>query len=341
MTSADGLEQDEDFRRMPGALRDLLRAELMAGNQVVRVFHGHPAPPVGACFLLAKSLITRPPLTVDGLEYRARNSSLCSGEISDGERRYFLVEPPLPPAAGPVTHAAWAREDSGANRTDCDRVANTGPEGASQSRLPATGGDESLLARFRSSMVRDFEKWHDGIGYDIALLGKMSDFDRSEVERLILGKPKLEWFDVEALALLDTPVARKRMGEAHGDPDFSVRNAVRLHAPGLVSDSDHAKSLVRALREAELYGGLSQALDAAEGFHPPEVIQALLDGARDRDGETATLMAALLLYVHGITGERFDMRERPFLLRFNTADRKERAAVFEELQFRLKGGIVR
>ncbi len=38
----------------------------------------------------------------------------------------------------------------------------------------------------------------------------------------------------------------------------------------------------------------------------PEVIQALFDVLRNRDGdETAVLMAAMLLYVHGISDDQY------------------------------------
>lgn len=38
---------------MPVGLHALLEAELTAGNVIVEVSHSHPAPPVGACFMLA------------------------------------------------------------------------------------------------------------------------------------------------------------------------------------------------------------------------------------------------------------------------------------------------
>ena len=318
------LEQCDDFLRMPVALRELLLTELAAGNQVVEISHCHPAPPSGACFRLARRLITRAAESNDGLYYRERNSSLSSGEITDGQRFFFLVEPPLPLEPEPDMNAIWERANFGTNPS------------APCSEPELESGEQTCSQRFKSSKVMNYEKWHDGVGYEVDLISQLSEEEQAEVQRMIVGKSKLEWFDIEALAKLNTPAARERLVEALSDPEFSVRNAVQQYAPKLVSETVKTKSLVEALRDASLYGGLSQALDEAEEFHPPEVIQALFDGARNRDGETAVLMAAMLLYVHGISDEAFDLNERPFFLRFNTEDPIERFKVFSELQQRLE-----
>jgi hypothetical protein len=41
-------EQRKDFEAAPAALRQLLEAELAAGNSIVEIGHSHPAPPAGA-----------------------------------------------------------------------------------------------------------------------------------------------------------------------------------------------------------------------------------------------------------------------------------------------------
>ena len=106
---------------------------------------------------------------------------------------------------------------------------------------------------------------------------------------------------------------------------------MREYAPELLSDRERVASLVRSLEEADFYAGLTQALREVESLHPPEVVQALLRGARDRAGEVAVHFAAMLLYLHGKAREPFDMAQRPFFLRFNTKDRAGRERVFREL----------
>lgn len=45
----------------------------------------------------------------------------------------------------------------------------------------------------------------------------------------------------------------------------------------------------------------------------------------------AANFAGLLLFVHGQASEPFDLQQRPFLLRFNTASQHDRQAAFREL----------
>jgi hypothetical protein len=85
------------------------------------------------------------------------------------------------------------------------------------------------------------------------------------------------------------------------------------------------------LRTAQFYGGLSQALDEVATFHPPEVVQALFEGALERRGEVAIHFAAMLLFIHGKAKEPFDWEHRPFCLRFDSGSRAERETVFREL----------
>jgi hypothetical protein len=185
--------------------------------------------------------------------------------------------------------------------------------------------------RFARSMAIDYEKWHDGIGYDLAALRAAAPDERAAIERMLLDHAPRGWRDVEALAALATPRARAALRAWMSDGSTEVRLAIARHAPELVDERQRVASLVRALETAEFYGGLTQALDEAAGLHPPEVVAALLRGARERDGEAAVHFAALLLFLHGKADAPFDMAQRPFLLRFNTAEPDDRAAAFAEL----------
>ena len=89
--------------------------------------------------------------------------------------------------------------------------------------------------------------------------------------------------------------------------------------------------MVQSLNQDALFGGLGNAIDEAAEFHPPAVIDALFQGALNRDGEAAVNLAALLFYIHGKADDPFDWNQRPFFLRFNTADRADRKGVFKEM----------
>lgn len=191
--------------------------------------------------------------------------------------------------------------------------------------------DRDIVERFRASMTIDYEKWHDGIGYDLGALREASPEERDAIERLLLERGPRDWRDVEALALLDTPAARAALREAADSGDAQTRMAVARHAPALLAETDRATSLVRAIRSAKAFDGLSDILDEAEAFHPPEVIDAMLRATLKGDGEAAVHFAALLYYLHGKAESSFDWAHRPFFLRFNTDDQGERKAAFREL----------
>lgn len=191
--------------------------------------------------------------------------------------------------------------------------------------------DRDIVARFRASMSMDYEKWHDGIGYDLDALRDAGPQERSEIEKLILAHAPRDWRDVEALALIDTPAARAALREAAEGGDAQTRMAVARHAPALLAEKDRATSLIRAIRSAQAFDGLSDIIDEAEAFHPPEVVDALLRAALKGDGEAAVNFAALLYYLHGKAESSFDWAHRPFFLRFNTDDRTDREAAFREL----------
>src|SRR5436190_16738535 len=80
-----------DIDAMPAALRALLDAELAAGNTIVEVSHGFPAPPCGACIKLAKSILTPPG---EGLKARSWPNWDRSSGFTDEQGHFFVLSPP-------------------------------------------------------------------------------------------------------------------------------------------------------------------------------------------------------------------------------------------------------
>lgn len=97
MTAPTSRELADALAQFPRALRDLVDAELAAGNRVLEIGHSFPAPPAGAYVRLEHKVSTRPRAPDETLDWRGRNSSLSSGEFTDARRFYFVVEPPDPP----------------------------------------------------------------------------------------------------------------------------------------------------------------------------------------------------------------------------------------------------
>ena len=315
----------EEFREvvesLPPVLRALLDAELAAGNEIAEVGHSFPAPPVGAYIKLARPVTTRPRAVGVGLKFRDFNSSIYSGEFSDERGFFFIVEPPAPPPAEP----------------DMDAIrAGKVPKPAPSFKPTSIQNEPKPIAkdamqRFRNSMVIDYEKWHDGIGYDLEALREASPEERATIETMLIDRGVGDWRDVEALAALNTPRARKALRAALKSDDHQVRMAVMQYAPELVSNAKRSVLLVEALQSAKFYGGLTEVLDEVEEFHPSEVIDALLRGVLAREGEVAVHFAAMLMFIYGKASESFDMEQRVFFLTFNTEDQAAREAAFREL----------
>jgi hypothetical protein len=205
-------------------------------------------------------------------------------------------------------------------------------------KTPEQGNSGSLtpLQRFEESMKIGFEEWHDGIGYDIEAIRIASQAEFDAIEQILLNHSPRGWRDIEALAEINTKCARQTIKEAIKDPNPVVRVAVTRFAPDLVTDNERTQSLTDALQNIVPFWGLSQVLDEVERYHPEEVKEALIKGSLNRKGEVAVHFAAMLFYLFGKAKEPFDWGKRPFFLRFNTEDRKERVKVFRELCQKLK-----
>lgn len=296
---------------MPAALRELVEAELAAGNEIVEVGHSFPAAPVGCYVKLARTVSSRPRASSGGIDFFNRDTSVYSGEFADEKRHFFVLEPPNPPPPEPDMDAIRAAAQ---------------PRGQPLGTTPPTA-----LSRFRESMEIGYEKWHDGIGYDLDIIRNATPEELAEIEQLLVNRPVNDWRDVEALAVIDSPRARVLLKRALRHGSHEVQTAVLNYAPDMASIDERTASLVAALEKADLYGGLSEALDLVEEFHPPEVIDALFKGVLKRDGEAAVNFAGMLMFLHGKAKEAFDWDQRPFFLQFNTANSDERRKYFREL----------
>lgn len=337
------LFEPKDLNSFPPELRALLDAELAAGNAIVEIASCFPAPPAGAYAKLAKAVSTRARASGEGVSFYDRNNSSYAGEFADSKRFFFVLEPPRPAEPEPDMDAIRA-ELNARHAAACVALDTTPlpPTKRVRSRKvaasPKVAASDSLLSRFAASMVMDYEKWREGTGYALDLIGKADTAERAAIESLLLSRPPKDWRDIEALAALDTPRAREALLEASRSSDNALRIAVHGYAPHLLSKKRRIESLVEALRTAVVYEGLTQALLEVQDFHPPEVMEALLRGLTTRDGPTAASFAAMLLYLHGKAEGPLAMDQRDFVLRFNTNDMEERRAAASEFRERIGMG---
>lgn len=340
----------QEIAAFPAALRKLIEAELKAGNKIVELSSSFPAPPAGAYVKLEKPVSTRPRKTSRGVNFYDRNSSSYSGEFTDAKRFYFVLEPPRPPEPPPDMNAIRAQLEAKQRASDAAlyEAQRTGKQKKSKryveavpSLIPpqptraATPRVETAVERFRESMVVNYERWHEGIGYDIAIFKTATPEELVDIENLLLARGVDDWRDVEALAALDSPRARVALRKALNSSNHRVRIAVAEHASDLISAAERTAALVHALEGADTYGGLTQALLQIEEFHPPQIIDALLRGVLTRTEGQPVHFAAMLMFLHGKTQSAFDWDQRPFFLEFKTDDSAKRRALFRDLCARI------
>lgn len=186
-----------------------------------------------------------------------------------------------------------------------------------------------LLDRFSESLAMNQDRWRDGTGYALELISEANDEERAAIESLLLSRGVRDWRDVEALAVIDSPAARRRLREVYESEDDELRLALVMYAAEHFSEEEASGILVPILKEKGIHNGLTGALLAIEEFHPAPVMDALFKAARDREGPIAAECAAMLLYLHGLASSPHGFEDRPFLLRFH--EETERATAFSEL----------
>ena len=350
-------EFEKQFAKFPECLRTLVEAELADGNSILEICGGFPAAPCGDCLKLAKQVAACRRESVGGVKFYERNNSDYFGEFTTENRHFFVLEPPNPLEPEPdmdaireamnVRQCAADADIYAAQRAALDAVVRTGQERADYDpsegrtgRVPKhsqppsvrkSAGPSGTVARFAASMEGSMESWREGTGYDLALLKSATPEELASIEELLLSRPVDDWRDVEALAALDSPRARVALRKALKSSNHRVATAVAEYAPQLVSDAERTKVLVAALEGAEIYGGLTQALTDVEGYHPPEIVDALFRGLLKPNCENPVHFAAMLMFIHGKADSSFDWTHRPLFLRFKTEDRAERESVFREL----------
>lgn len=194
---------------------------------------------------------------------------------------------------------------------------------------------KTSLSRFKESMKMNYDKWHDGIGYDIEALNEADEKERETIEDILKANNPRNWRDIEALAILGTPGAQTTLLNSINN-DHEINMAVIRYAPWLVDDKLKTGLIVKSLRSAVFYYGLRQTLHIIEDFHPPEVIDELFYGILKREDGVAVHFAAMLFYVFGEAETSFDDDKRDFFLKFNVSSYSDRLRYFKTLCEKIK-----
>ena len=190
--------------------------------------------------------------------------------------------------------------------------------------------------QFLDSMIMNFERWHDGIGYDLEALARLGPEERASIEELLIGNLEQagDWRDVHALFALGTESALKAVDKAR----FHRNTQVRDYALKIILETRNSKDMTKK-NIAELEDQVIRAVkrgnfEIAEYMPTMKVKKALLDSTREADSKTRVNAAAFLLYLCGQAEEPFDWNQRPFFLRFAGENPEALQQVWEELRRR-------
>jgi hypothetical protein len=178
----------------------------------------------------------------------------------------------------------------------------------------------------------DYERWHDGVPYDLEAIAELPPGEREEVEAWLLPRASNDWRDLEGLLALGTTRGQDAVVNQlrHGTIGMRLAAARRLPDDPVI-EPDREEAIVDGLATATVLSGLTTALDLATERRTPRVMDALFRAALRTDDIMAVHAAARLAFIHGKAKEPFDWDRRALYLRFGDADPTVRRAAFVEL----------
>lgn len=183
---------------------------------------------------------------------------------------------------------------------------------------------EDAYRRFLDSKVMDFEKWHDGLGYDLNALRELS---ADELDSAVAGMiPAQGWRDLEALDYAGTAAATAAIVAARQSDNAELRLTAYRYGP-----KESTLEEAEILTQLEAESPSTDAIEEAAEYPSPPMIQALLRIVRECTGVEAYGAVASLLVMHGNLDSVYSMDRRPFILRFVDPPNPDRDAAYAEL----------
>lgn len=196
----------------------------------------------------------------------------------------------------------------------------------------AAPSQPSPWARFQASRELDYERWHDGVPYDLDALREMSEPQLQRIERELSQLERPDWRDIDALDVLGTPGALAALERytSTASPAVRVRAARILARRGRPEFLE--RTIVAALAACLEYDTFTEILEAAQALPTARVKSALVAAALRGPRVLRVHAAAMLLFLAGGSKEPFDWEHRQLFLQFNVDDPKARMAAFGALQ---------
>ena len=191
--------------------------------------------------------------------------------------------------------------------------------------------------RFKASMVMDFDKWHDGLPYDLDALTQVTREEAKQLTSELVAKSTLDWRDVEALRTLATPRALARVGHAAETQSDDGGAEALIHAAETRGWTPEIETRFIDLLEKAVV--MSVSLDRLYGIaeaHPTaRVVDQVFRGARIAGDEaTRYSFGAFMLYLKGYADNWYSLEDahRAHLLDLSSPDYKTYKAAVAWLQ---------
>jgi hypothetical protein len=191
----------------------------------------------------------------------------------------------------------------------------------------------AAYVRFIASFELDFDRWHDGEGFDLEALAQIDPSERGDVVGEVARRAPT-WREIEALETIAIPPAFMAIERALRDSEFADTRLAAIAALDRLGKLHEPADELLA-REIEqltsVSGGCTRALLMAEKYPTDRVKHALLSATHQRT-ECAMHCAGVLCYLAGAGTEPFDWDLRPLFLRLGPREPEpNREAAFQEL----------
>ena len=188
-------------------------------------------------------------------------------------------------------------------------------------------------SKFMASLELDYDRWHDGEGFDLEALANIDDSERGDVV-WELARRDPTWREIEALEQIDIPPAFMAIKRALRDSESIDTRLAAAEALERLDKLDEPvdEILAREIRNlGSVEGGSTRALLMAEEYPTDAVKKALLAASLKRT-DSAMHCAGVLCYLTGAGKEAFDWDLRPLFLRLGPEEPEDdRNAAFNEL----------
>ncbi len=187
--------------------------------------------------------------------------------------------------------------------------------------------------RFLDSINMNYAKWHDGVGYDLDVLRKLSIDEKEKVVDVLIAHGIKDWRDIDALAEIGSDRALTAIKNAlkSGNYEVRIRATETLSQKGIMSEREIETLLVETIPLVSILNGQTFTLRLAEKYPTPAVKRILLRSALYGNDDIRVHAAALIYFLYGIATSSFDWNYRSFYLRFDDKNLSSRKLAYDEL----------